>query len=1039
LVEKPSPLFSSIPSHIQPTWTAENWLKSLNILEILSKELLNAPLTEREKALFGEHQGSEAERIKGLRDAEVDAAVDAAAEHWKRELRQQVKELSVSQSIDAGVLNEKFAADPQSIVFEYGTMKDYHNGLEGLIGNPDPRVEWTMQEEHCTSTYANAQFKCWYLSHPPLTLERGGLTTAQEQYSYVVTGSAAEVYVGGMGMREQGNQGCAIQQFVEREEAQKAGLTKVEVIALRLYTGPMFLWYNKLLRGRKKFGEEAYEAPYDNYKKEWREERRAEWEEEHAGERMDEATRLSFDRYKAEGYPHFPFRTTLHVLNSAITKLSRTQTAERVYRGTRGGVLPPQFWNPNAYNVKGGIELGFMSTTKDRTMAMKYATAQTAAEGDARPQLVFEMQMGMVDRGAPLQWCSQFPAEEEVLFAPLTGLEVCGAPRVEKGVIIVELRMSTNLHDLTIEEVLSKMQKTHLGLVNIIKADLRREGFPAKAWSDLNAHENNCSELREPIWFNTAANFLTATKEALQCKLRAYEYVLGGTDKEAKKVAVRMLSNPNDALALESGISVLVRRDLQVLYTPCTIHYAPYTMHHNTIHSLYADLQDGKLDEFEKELEKLCDLDEGQKALATLSLTFQGQKLTSGPSGPPDVLLRLCAKARVYDLTGNSFQLPTHSYLHELVSRAQNLSRVRTLDLHDMGEKYSDLNGVQYYEQLHSLNLLNTALTTEELTIIVRRCKHLLFVGDELENEGGGRGGGREGGGRDGGRSEGREVSTEGRSAGGYEKKTGLQVAKWLVDNRVLQAYVEQRPLLVKIDLEGCNGVKGGDVNEAVHHLGVTDLSCFGCTPPRRLVLPKLQTIVLSMCDSLAGVAHLSSCPSLTKIDLNFCAELEDIKALAPHRLPNLTALDLSSCAGIKSIEPLTHGTSKLLELTIRRLRHCTDRWLQHVPRTVAYLSLSGCQRLSEASAQYIRALPQLKVLVAPETATDQWLDAVCHEESCLEEIDLDDCTLITVLAPINRCLRLHTVRNVRDLGGISEAQITGISGRRRAVTRRVT
>ena len=61
-----------------------------------------------------------------------------------------------------------------------------------------------------------------------------------------------------------------------------------------------------------------------------------------------------------------PFVTTLHVINSAILKLSRVQPAEKVFRGNQGGVLPKEFWIPNKDNIRGGIELGFLSTTKDR-------------------------------------------------------------------------------------------------------------------------------------------------------------------------------------------------------------------------------------------------------------------------------------------------------------------------------------------------------------------------------------------------------------------------------------------------------------------------------------------------------------------------------------------------------------------------------------------------------------------------------------------------------------------------------------------------
>ena len=46
-----------------------------------------------------------------------------------------------------------------------------------------------------------------------------------------------------------------------------------------------------------------------------------------------------------------------------------------------------------------------------------------------------------------LSLLSQFPGENEILFAPLTGLEVAAKPRVEGDVIVVELRLSCNLHE----------------------------------------------------------------------------------------------------------------------------------------------------------------------------------------------------------------------------------------------------------------------------------------------------------------------------------------------------------------------------------------------------------------------------------------------------------------------------------------------------------------------------------------------------------------------------------------------------------------
>jgi NLR family CARD domain-containing protein 3 len=108
-----------------------------------------------------------------------------------------------------------------------------------------------------------------------------------------------------------------------------------------------------------------------------------------------------------EGCRGNKYVTTTHVINSAIVKLSKLTIATKVYRGVGGGVLPESFWRPNEQGVKGGIELAFMSTTFERGVAMKYAKSDSG-----KPALVFEMQMGMVDRGAELGWVSQYPHEE---------------------------------------------------------------------------------------------------------------------------------------------------------------------------------------------------------------------------------------------------------------------------------------------------------------------------------------------------------------------------------------------------------------------------------------------------------------------------------------------------------------------------------------------------------------------------------------------------------------------------------------------------
>ena len=89
------------------------------------------------------------------------------------------------------------------------------------------------------------------------------------------------------------------------------------------------------------------------------------------------------------------FVTTLHAINSGIIKLSKLTPACTVYRGVAGGVLPDQFWKPNEHGVMGGIELGFMSTTTERSVAEMYMRQTSKAA-----KMIFQINMGMIDRGA---------------------------------------------------------------------------------------------------------------------------------------------------------------------------------------------------------------------------------------------------------------------------------------------------------------------------------------------------------------------------------------------------------------------------------------------------------------------------------------------------------------------------------------------------------------------------------------------------------------------------------------------------------------
>ena len=64
----------------------------------------------------------------------------------------------------------------------------------------------------------------------------------------------------------------------------------------------------------------------------------------------------------------------------------------------------------------------------------------------------------MASRGASIAWCSQYEHEEEIIFAPCTGLEV-QSTRVEGGVLVVTASLSVPHGIPTIEQTISKRKR----------------------------------------------------------------------------------------------------------------------------------------------------------------------------------------------------------------------------------------------------------------------------------------------------------------------------------------------------------------------------------------------------------------------------------------------------------------------------------------------------------------------------------------------------------------------------------------------------
>ena len=189
-------------------------------------------------------------------------------------------------------------------------------------------------------------------------------------------------------VRDHGHSGMTLSSFCEHAMAKAAQLSPAEVAALRLYSGPMFAPMNYALRT----------------------EQIADW------------------------------ATTIGCCYSGVLKLSFQSQPARVYRGVQETdlQLPAEFLRCSEGKFAGGVERAFMSTTKSAAVALDYSG------GGATPGSIFVIDFGMSSRGASIQWVSQYPHEEELLFPPCTGLASLGfSQHGVKRCIRVEAQVST--------------------------------------------------------------------------------------------------------------------------------------------------------------------------------------------------------------------------------------------------------------------------------------------------------------------------------------------------------------------------------------------------------------------------------------------------------------------------------------------------------------------------------------------------------------------------------------------------------------------
>ena len=309
----------------------------------------------------------------------------------------------------------------KTVELAFGEVKQMMAGLEAMVGkmSADPRKK--MEDEHCDGK-AHPDVKRYFT-----TGNYGVKTTSEIEWWFVVEPdrkrlSKLKLDAWPTEDKERCNHGRSALPLSAFSAARKEidaelrtmgldPLTDAELIGARLYTGPMFVKYNGVLRGKN----------------------------------------LSFAAWclgkdLCDGNHYID---TIHSINLALLKLAKIVKAEKLYRGMGGMRLSKQFLELDKYLIAGGVEFGFMSTTVDHEVAARYAAGNPQEGEPPKAGVLFEIQQGMGARGADLSKLSQYPGEKEICFPPLTGLEVrkladgkTPATRVEKRaptVTIVEL------------------------------------------------------------------------------------------------------------------------------------------------------------------------------------------------------------------------------------------------------------------------------------------------------------------------------------------------------------------------------------------------------------------------------------------------------------------------------------------------------------------------------------------------------------------------------------------------------------------------
>jgi WD40 repeat protein len=304
-----------------------------------------------------------------------------------------------------------------------GSISDFHKGLTGRVGMPHLNFKSAMHQEHCERAGCDVEFTT---GNYKIT------TTPKREWQYVVE----NVPCPDMG---HARRLIPISNLLLLNVSQNAKLREEEVIAVVLYTGPMFQIYNTILR---RYPDNKFATFRD-------------------GDNL--------------------FSTTIFVLVSAVQKLSRFTRipfGTLLYRGLGGKMdLPEIFFQMDDYGCSGYAEWGFLSTTSDLDVALGYSGVK-----ERRPKaIVMVIETSSIDRGADISEFSQYPGEKEFLYLPCSFVQRVrlgnGRVQVVDGglVTFVSAKVNLNIKTQTVEELQEQKKSLHMVSAKSILSEVQFE------------------------------------------------------------------------------------------------------------------------------------------------------------------------------------------------------------------------------------------------------------------------------------------------------------------------------------------------------------------------------------------------------------------------------------------------------------------------------------------------------------------------------------------------------------------------------------